>query len=64
MTNRAGHFFKDTMLNSQLATLEVPTGSEKNVGTVRLGKGEKDAEEVGMEGVVEAAVEIARRWLE
>lgn len=52
------------MLDSQLATLEAPTSSEANVATVRLGKGEQDAEEVGMEGVVAAAVDIAKGWLE
>lgn len=63
MNNRPGHFFKPAMLDSQLATLERPTEEEGNVGTVLLGKGDGEAEEVGMEGVIELASEVAKKWV-
>lgn len=51
------------MLDSQLSTLEQPTDAEKNVVTVRLGKGDGEVEEIGMEGVVATSLEAAKRWI-
>jgi gluconokinase len=55
---------KSTMLDSQLATLEEPhETNEKNVAVVKLGQGEGDAQERGVEAVVGDAVGRARRFV-
>ena len=64
MQLRPGHFFKAEMLDSQLATLEVPLeDDEKDVVRVRLGKDDDEACEVGLRGVVEEATRAARAWV-
>ena len=51
------------MLDSQFATLEVPTADEGEVAHVKLGKGEGEAEEVGLEAITEQTTEIAFKWV-
>ncbi|SCV68658.1 BQ2448_779 [Microbotryum intermedium] len=63
MSSRPGHFFKAPMLDSQLATLEIPTEDETNVKRINLGQGPEQAEEVGMEGISRAAIEVATEWV-
>jgi len=58
MKNRAGHFMKSDMLDSQLSTLEEPhETNEPRVVVVKLGKGEGEVEERGKEEVIEETVE-------
>ncbi|GAA5952661.1 hypothetical protein JCM10213_005217 [Rhodosporidiobolus nylandii] len=64
MEHRPGHFFKASMLDSQLATLQEPHETDEvNVAVVRLGKGEGEAEERGKDAVCEDAVERVRRMI-
>ncbi|SGY32747.1 BQ5605_C002g01406 [Microbotryum silenes-dioicae] len=63
LTSRPGHFFKAPMLDSQLATLEIPTEDEINVKRINLGQGPEQAEEVGIEGISQAAIEVATEWV-
>ncbi|GAA6035192.1 hypothetical protein JCM8097_006412 [Rhodosporidiobolus ruineniae] len=64
MSHRQGHFMKASMLDSQLATLEEPHETDEvNVAVVRLGKGEDDSEERGIEPVVNEAIERVRRFI-
>ncbi|KAM0756295.1 carbohydrate kinase [Meredithblackwellia eburnea MCA 4105] len=64
MNNRGSHFFKPSMLDSQLATLERPVpGQEPNVAEVRLGQLPDEVEEVGVAGVVEKSGDFVRAWL-
>ncbi len=51
------------MLDSQFATLEVPTSNEGEVAHVKLGKGEGETEEVGLEGITDQTTEIAFKWV-
>lgn len=53
---------KESMLDSQLATLVPPTSEERGCATIRLGKGVEEGEEVGLEGVVERSMEVVRSW--
>lgn len=53
MQNRPGHFMKEGMLASQLATLEAPNpNTEANILVIQLGKGDDESEERGIETVV------------
>ncbi|ORY85321.1 P-loop containing nucleoside triphosphate hydrolase protein [Leucosporidium creatinivorum] len=64
MTSRPGHFFKASMLDSQLATLEPPSPeTEEGVAVIRLGQGEGEAQERGMKPVCDDAVDAARKWV-
>lgn len=64
MTYRPGHFFKASMLDSQLATLEPPNPEgEANVAVIRLGQGEGEELERGMQPVCDEASEVARGWV-
>jgi len=61
MKNRAGHFMKSTMLDSQLSTLEEPhETNEPRVVVVKLGQGEGEGEERGKEVVIGETVERLR----
>ena len=51
------------MLDSQLATLEVPTPDEGEVASVKLGQGDRDADEVGLKGVSNQVIDVARKWV-
>lgn len=51
------------MLDSQFATLEVPTADEGEVASVKLGKGEGETEEIGLEGVTAETLRIAQEWV-
>lgn len=51
------------MLDSQLATLEVPTSEEGEVAHVKLGTGEGETEEVGLAGITQQTTEIAHKWV-
>ncbi|WP_447640511.1 MULTISPECIES: gluconokinase [Chitinophagaceae] len=42
MSQRKGHFMPEVLLKSQLATLEIPTEEEKDVVSVKIGRGEKE----------------------
>ncbi|GAA5828490.1 hypothetical protein JCM5353_002694 [Sporobolomyces roseus] len=61
MKNRAGHFMKSTMLDSQLSTLEEPhETNEPRVVVVKLGQGEGEGEERGKDVVIGETVERLR----
>ncbi|BGP44898.1 hypothetical protein JCM10450v2_000713 [Rhodotorula kratochvilovae] len=64
MESRAGHFFKASMLDSQLATLQQPNETDEvNVAVVKLGQGADEADERGIEAVCRDAAERARRMV-
>lgn len=51
------------MLDSQLTTLEVPTPDEGEVAHVKLGKGEGETKEVGLQEITRQTTEIAHKWV-
>ncbi|GAA6001687.1 hypothetical protein JCM10207_002267 [Rhodosporidiobolus poonsookiae] len=64
MQRRAGHFMKASMLDSQLSTLQEPHETDEvNVAVVKLGQGEGEVEERGVEAVVGDAVTRAKRFV-
>ncbi|KAK4054870.1 hypothetical protein OIV83_000794 [Microbotryomycetes sp. JL201] len=64
MEARPGHFFKAPMLDSQLATLETPDPArEPGVAVVTLGQDADDSQEIGLQGVTQAAIAAAEKLL-
>ncbi|GAA5922559.1 gluconokinase [Sporobolomyces koalae] len=64
MQNRAGHFMKAGMLDSQLATLQEPHETdEPRITVVPLGQGSEGSEERGKSAVIDEAVRKIRAQL-
>ncbi|GAA5832900.1 hypothetical protein JCM11251_000523 [Rhodosporidiobolus azoricus] len=64
LESRPGHFMKAPMLDSQLATLQQPHETDEvNVAIIKLGQGEEETEERGIEAVVGDAVERVRKFI-
>lgn len=51
------------MLDSQLMTLEEPQEDEHDVAHIKLGKGDQESEEIGLQGVIEKSVQAAEKWV-